>query len=79
MKLLLTLLLIIPISNAQPAQPVEEWTGKTILLIGGHPDDDHQSHATLALLKDHGNEIYFSFSVNIHSVRKLDYGALLCS
>jgi len=59
MKLLLTFLLIIPISIfAQPAQPVEEWTGKTILLIGGHPDDDHQSHATLAMLKDHGNEVY---------------------
>jgi LmbE family N-acetylglucosaminyl deacetylase len=43
---------------AQPDQPVEEWTGKTILLIGGHPDDDHQSHGTLAMLKDHGNEVY---------------------
>jgi len=44
--------------NAQPEQPVEEWTGKTILVIGGHPDDDHQSHGTLAMLKDHGNDIY---------------------
>jgi len=53
------MLMIISVSvMAQPEQPVEEWTGKTILLIGGHPDDDHQSHATLAMLKDHGNEVY---------------------
>ncbi len=59
MKQLLPVLMIIPICLfAQPEQPVEEWTGKTILLIGGHPDDDHQSHATLAMLKDHGNEVY---------------------
>ncbi len=59
MKKLLTLLLVLPLCvNAQPAQSVEEWTGKTILVIGGHPDDDHQSHGTLAMLKDHGNEIY---------------------
>ena len=43
---------------SQPEVRVEEWTGKTILLIGAHPDDDHQSHGTLALLQDHGNEIY---------------------
>jgi len=37
---------------------MEEWTGKTVLLIGGHPDDDHQSHGTLAMLKKHGNDVY---------------------
>jgi LmbE family N-acetylglucosaminyl deacetylase len=59
MKSVTTLLLFFPILlMAQPDQPVEEWTGKTILLIGGHPDDDHQSHGTLAMLKDHGNEVY---------------------
>ena len=59
MKKLLFLALIFPICLiAQPEQPVEEWTGKTILLIGGHPDDDHQSHGTLAMLKDHGNDVY---------------------
>ncbi len=31
---------------AQPGQPVEEWTGKTILLIGAHPDDDSYSMGT---------------------------------
>jgi len=25
---------------AQPDIPVEQWKGKTILLIGAHPDDD---------------------------------------
>ena len=59
MKSIITLLLFFPLlSMAQPDQAVEEWTGKTILLIGGHPDDDHQSHGTLAMLKDHGNEVY---------------------
>jgi LmbE family N-acetylglucosaminyl deacetylase len=43
---------------AQPDTPVEEWQGRTILLIGAHPDDDSMSHGTLAMLKDRGNEIY---------------------
>ncbi len=46
------------ISFAQPNEPVEKWKGKTILLIGAHPDDDHQSHGTLALLKANGNHVY---------------------
>ncbi len=43
---------------AQPDQPVEAWTGKTILLIAAHPDDDSQSHGTLAMLKKNGNEVF---------------------
>lgn len=59
MKLCLIPLLLLPIYlAAQPQQPVEEWTGKTILLIGGHPDDDHQAHGTLAMLKANGNDVY---------------------
>ena len=59
MKLIIISLLLCPVGLwAQPDQPVEQWTGKTILLVGGHPDDDHQSHGTLAMLKDHGNEVY---------------------
>ena len=27
---------------AQPEIPISEWTGRTILLIGAHPDDDAQ-------------------------------------
>jgi LmbE family N-acetylglucosaminyl deacetylase len=45
---------------AQPEVPVEEWTGKKILLIGAHPDDDSMSHGTLAMLQDHGNEVYIA-------------------
>jgi len=44
--------------NGQPKVPVEEWTGKTILFIGAHPDDDAMSHGTMAMLQDHGNQIY---------------------
>jgi LmbE family N-acetylglucosaminyl deacetylase len=43
---------------AQPETPVEEWTDRTILLVGAHPDDDAQSHGTLAMLQDNGNDVY---------------------
>jgi len=43
---------------AQPETPVEEWTEKTILLIGGHPDDDSMSHGTLSMLNENGNDVY---------------------
>tara|TARA_R110001606_G_scaffold93248_1_gene207054 strand:+ start:708 stop:1568 length:861 start_codon:yes stop_codon:yes gene_type:complete len=46
------------IGFAQPKETVENWKGKRILLIGAHPDDDHQSHGTLAMLNKNGNEIY---------------------
>jgi LmbE family N-acetylglucosaminyl deacetylase len=41
-----------------PDVPVEKWSGKTIMLIGAHADDDALSHGTLALLQAHGNQIY---------------------
>lgn len=44
--------------KGQPEVPVEEWTGKTILFIGAHPDDDAMSFGTMAMLQDHGNQIY---------------------
>ncbi len=43
---------------AQPNEAVENWKGRTVLLIGAHPDDDHQSHGTLAMLNKNGNTIY---------------------
>lgn len=46
------------IGLAQPKEAVENWKGKKVLLIGAHPDDDHQSHGTLAMLNKNGNEIY---------------------
>ncbi|MGA2855340.1 MAG: PIG-L family deacetylase [Candidatus Sulfotelmatobacter sp.] len=59
------LLLLFPLlvyAQQQPAGapdvPVEKWTGKTIMLIGAHADDDALSHGTLALLQAHGNQIY---------------------
>lgn len=42
----------------RPDVPVEKWTGKTVMLIGAHADDDALSHGTLALLQAHGNQIY---------------------
>ena len=42
----------------KPQLPVEKWTGKTVMLIGAHADDDQLSHGTLALLQAHGNKIY---------------------
>jgi LmbE family N-acetylglucosaminyl deacetylase len=45
---------------AQPELPIVEWTGKTILLIGAHPDDDAYSMGTLGLLNANGNEVYIA-------------------
>ena len=42
----------------KPQSPVEKWTGKTVMLIGAHADDDQLSHGTLALLQAHGNKVY---------------------
>ena len=56
---LCSLFLLIPgIVLAQPATPVEEWIGKTILLVGAHPDDDASAHATLSMLQENGNDVY---------------------
>ena len=43
---------------AQPEVPAGQWTGKTIMLIGAHPDDDTYAQGTMAMLKAHGNEIW---------------------
>lgn len=56
--IILTILLMPCMLYAQPETPVEEWTGKTILLIGGHPDDDSGSHGTLSMLNENGNDVY---------------------
>jgi LmbE family N-acetylglucosaminyl deacetylase len=58
-----TLMLVIMMGSplvitAQPELPVEQWQGKTILLIGAHPDDDTYSLGTLGLLQANGNEIF---------------------
>ncbi len=42
----------------QPEVPVEKWTGKTILLVGAHPDDDAGRYGTLSLLTENGNDVY---------------------
>jgi GlcNAc-PI de-N-acetylase len=45
-------------TEQKPQLPVEKWTGKTVMLIGAHADDDQLSHGTLALLQAHGNKVY---------------------
>ncbi|MEX0987402.1 MAG: PIG-L family deacetylase [Bacteroidales bacterium] len=45
-------------SFAQPEIPVEDWEGKTILLIGAHPDDDAYSMGTLGMLHANGNQVH---------------------
>lgn len=62
MKTIFIAFLIVPslLLSGQPKTPVEEWTGKTILLIGAHPDDDVYSMGTLAMLNAHGNEVYIA-------------------
>jgi LmbE family N-acetylglucosaminyl deacetylase len=43
---------------AQPDTPIEEWSGKTILVTGAHPDDDSYAYGTLSRLQQNGNEIH---------------------
>lgn len=57
-SLLVTLLFATAVLTAQPNPPLETWTGKTVLHIGAHPDDDTYSQGTLAMLKDHGNDVW---------------------
>jgi LmbE family N-acetylglucosaminyl deacetylase len=45
-------------TEQKPEIPVEQWKGKTAVLIGAHADDDELSHGTLALLQAHGNQVY---------------------
>ena len=42
----------------KPSTPVDKWSGKTIVLIGAHADDDALSHGTLAMLQSHSNQVY---------------------
>jgi LmbE family N-acetylglucosaminyl deacetylase len=44
--------------DQKPDTPVEKWTGKTVMLIGAHADDDALSHGTLAMLQAHKNQVY---------------------
>jgi LmbE family N-acetylglucosaminyl deacetylase len=54
-------LMLIPILvSGQPEQAIEQWTGKTILLIGAHPDDDSYAMGTLGMLNANGNEVYIA-------------------
>ncbi|WP_243663550.1 PIG-L deacetylase family protein [Rhodothermus marinus] len=55
---LLALLFGAQVAWSQPEVPVEQWQGKTILLIGAHPDDDSYAHGTLARLAAQGNDVY---------------------
>lgn len=52
------MLVLCPSLLAQPEVAVEQWSGKTILLIGAHPDDDSRAHGTLAMLRKNGNEVW---------------------
>lgn len=43
---------------SQPETPIEEWSGKTILVTGAHPDDESHAYGTLSRLQQNGNEIH---------------------
>lgn len=47
-----------PKAESKPEIPVDKWSGKSILLIGAHADDDMLSHGTLAMLQTRGNQVY---------------------
>tara|TARA_B100001057_G_scaffold501239_1_gene622340 strand:+ start:5088 stop:5954 length:867 start_codon:yes stop_codon:yes gene_type:complete len=56
--LILTIFINCKFGFSQPEIPVEKWKGKTVLLVGAHPDDDYMSHGTLALLNENENDIF---------------------
>jgi LmbE family N-acetylglucosaminyl deacetylase len=57
--ILAAVVMLLPgVAGAAPETPIEEWTGKTAMLIGAHPDDDTFAHGTLAMLKAHGNDVW---------------------
>jgi LmbE family N-acetylglucosaminyl deacetylase len=64
MRRLLSFALFFPLIAAaqkleqKPETPVEKWSGKTIMLIAAHADDDTLSHGTFALLQAHGIQVY---------------------
>ncbi len=59
--LMIALVIALPLASlAQPEVPIEEWKGKTILLIGAHPDDDSYSMATLGILNANGNDVHIA-------------------
>jgi LmbE family N-acetylglucosaminyl deacetylase len=58
MMLFVGMSLLPGLALAQPETPVEKWTGKTIMVIGAHADDDAQSHGTLAMLQAKNNKVY---------------------
>jgi LmbE family N-acetylglucosaminyl deacetylase len=55
---LLPVLVFAQATEQKPEVSVEKWTGKTVMLIGAHADDDAMSHGTLAMLQAHANQIY---------------------
>ena len=62
-NLIFKIIIVIGLINAnfifsQDLISIDKWKEKTILLVGAHPDDDYQSHGTLALLNKNGNNIY---------------------
>jgi len=60
-SLIILLIFLVPrFSYSKPEIPVEDWEGKTILLIGAHPDDDAYSLGTLGMLQANGNEVYIA-------------------
>lgn len=57
--MLLASMFVLPgLALAQPDTPVEKWTGKTVMVIGAHADDDAQSHGTLSMLQANKNNVY---------------------
>lgn len=63
-SILMTFLMLPVLVLAQPKTPIEEWTGRTILLVGAHPDDDAGRHGTLAMLQENGNNVYILLLTN---------------
>jgi LmbE family N-acetylglucosaminyl deacetylase len=47
-----------------PEERLEEWTGRTVVCFGAHPDDDLHAAGTFARLADRGNEVHLVMYTN---------------
>ena len=64
-SLALVILTVAVLATAQTPEPIEKWTGKTVMLFSPHPDDDALCcGGTLAMLAKQGNRVLLVLYTN---------------
>ncbi len=64
-SLILAIVAVTFTAASQAPEPIEKWTGKTVMLFSPHPDDDVLCcGGTLAMLASHGNRVLLVLYTN---------------